>query len=74
MSKTMKALKMKRKDIYDAYDTYVHGNDTLKLVGAGGFRWHEDKTGVRCRICSGIAQKEFMDEYDKYLNGEREMP
>ncbi len=32
---------------------------------------NEDGTGVSCRICSGIAQKEFMDEYDKYLNGER---
>ena len=22
--------------------TYVHGDDTLKLVGVGGFRWHKD--------------------------------
>lgn len=143
MSKAMKAMKMKRKSIDETYDTYVHGDDTLKLIGAGGFRWHEDyilplsqiqdvctkdlpendfdnmiraalwlndilktrfqgyiipvelkyrdvndkwytiqtwmqvqcytnedRTGVSCRICSGIAQKEFMDEHERWLNGE----
>ena len=144
MSKAMKAMKMKKK-AYDIYDTYVHGDDTLKLAGAGGIQWHEDyilplyqtqdgctkvlpkndidnmvkaalwlngilhsrfqgyiipvklkykdinekwyvketwmqmqcytdeyKKGMRLRICSGIFQKEFMDENDKWLNGEIE--
>ena len=143
MSKAMKAMKMKRKSIEEFFDTYVHGVDTLKLGGTGGFRWHEDyilplsqtqdvctqefmehdfgnmikaalwlsgilktrfqgyiipvelkyrdindkwytiqtwmqvqcytnedRSGVSCRICSGIAQKEFMDEYERWLNGE----
>ena len=35
---------------------------------------NDDRTGVNCRICSNIAQKEFMDEYDKYLKGEGPLP
>ncbi len=144
MSKAMKAMKVKQDGVNH---TYVHGDDTLKLVGVGGFRWqkdyilplyqtqdectldltrldfdnmikaalwlngvlhsqfqgfiipvelkykdindkwytkkswmqvqcytNDDRTGVNCRICSGIAQKEFMDEYDKYLKGEGPLP
>ena len=144
MSKAMMAMKMKKK-ANDIYDTYVHGDDTLKLAGAGGIQWHEDyilplyqtqddctkvlpkndidnmvkaalwlndilhsrfqgyiipvklkykdinekwyvketwmqmqcytdedKKGMRLRICSGIFQKEFMDEDEKWLNGELE--
>ena len=143
MSKAMKAMKIKRKSIDEIYDTYVHGEDTLKLLGAGGVRWHEDyimplyqtqvecikdlpendfynmiktalwlngilhsrfqgfiipvelkykdindrhytkktwmqvqcytnedRTGIDCRICSGIVQRKFMNEYDRWLNGE----
>ena len=141
LSKAMKAMKMNQKDNDDIYDTYVHGDDTLKLLGGSRIKWYkdyilplyqtqdectqelvangfdnmiktalwlnrvldsrfqgfiipvefkykdinekwytiktwmqlqcytnEDKTGVRCRICSGIAQKEFMDEEQNRSN------
>lgn len=143
MSKAMQAMKIKRKMIYDNYDTYIHGDDSLKLGAGSGVKWHEDyilplyqtqdecvkeiskydfdnmikaalwlngvlktrfqgyiipvvlkykdinekwyvketwmqvqcytnknKTGVRLKICSGIAQKEFVNEHEKWLYGE----
>lgn len=143
MSKAMRAMKIKRKTIYDNYDTYIHGDDSLKLGVGSGIKWHEDyilplyqtqdecvkeiskydfgnmikaalwlngvlktrfqgyiipvvlkykdinekwyvketwmqvqcytnenKTGMRLKICSGIAQKEYMNEHEKWLYGE----
>ena len=31
---------------------------------------NENKMGVRLKICSGIAQKEFMNEYERWMYGE----
>lgn len=143
MSKAMRAMKIKRKTIYDNYDTYIHGDDSLKLGVGSCIKWHEDyilplyqtqdecikeiskydfdnmikaalwlngvlktrfqgyiipvvlkykdinekwyvketwmqvqcytnenKMGVRLKICSGIAQKEFMNEYERWMYGE----
>ena len=139
----MRAMKIKRKTIYDNYDTYIHGDDSLKLGVGSCIKWHEDyilplyqtqdecikeiskydfdnmikaalwlngvlktrfqgyiipvvlkykdinekwyvketwmqvqcytnenKMGVRLKICSGIAQKEFMNEYERWMYGE----
>lgn len=144
-SKAMKAMMVKRENPYDIYDTFIHGDDSLRLGIGSGMRWHddyvlplyqtrnecvvwlgkhnidnmvkaalwlnrilhsrfqgyiipvklkykdinekwyvketwmqiqcytdEDKMGMRLRICSGIAQKEFMDEYNMWMNGESE--
>lgn len=141
MSKAMMAMKMKHKSMNDIPDTYVHGDDTLKIGGTGRFKWYKDyilplyqtqnecildlskydfdnmikaalwlngvlnnrfqgyiipvelkykdindkwytkktwmqlqcytnskRSGVSCRICSGIKQKEYMDEHDKWFN------